>query len=82
MPYPLDVQKIKSLLSKIERCERLLDRKQLFEEVDSLLETYCNGCFLKAAFRKEKGKTYAHQFCISACTVGEKLKSYGKKLSS
>ncbi|WP_018660253.1 zinc-finger domain-containing protein [Heyndrickxia acidiproducens] len=58
-----------------------MERKQLIQEVDEILNTYCKGCLLKAHFRKEYGKKYAHQFCIRQCTVGEQLKKYGEKLS-
>jgi hypothetical protein len=59
----------------------VLDRKQLITEVNDLLEMYCEGCFLNSHFRKEQGKKYAQSFCIKQCTVGQKLKEYGKKLS-
>ncbi|KXT21417.1 hypothetical protein UZ35_04150 [Heyndrickxia coagulans] len=58
-----------------------MERKQLIREVDEILKTYCEGCFLKSHFRKTRGKKYAHQFCIRQCTVGEKLKKYGDRLS-
>ncbi|MBM7647924.1 hypothetical protein JOC78_000864 [Bacillus ectoiniformans] len=58
-----------------------MDRKQLYLEVEDLLQTYCDQCLLKATFRKEHGKAYAHKFCISKCTVGEKLKRCGDQLS-
>ncbi|AKP47511.1 MULTISPECIES: zinc-finger domain-containing protein [Bacillus] len=57
-----------------------MDRKQLLEEVDELLQTYCRGCLVKSTLRKEYGKTRAHRFCIRECTVGEKLKEYGRRL--
>ncbi len=59
-----------------------LDRKQLFAEVEGVLQTYCEGCLIKATFRKEHGKAYAHKFCITKCTVGERLKKYGEQLSN
>ncbi|AEH53293.1 hypothetical protein B4098_0005 [Heyndrickxia coagulans] len=58
-----------------------MERKQLIREVDKILKTYCEGCFLKSHFRKTRGKKYAHQFCIRQCTVGEQLKKYGDRLS-
>jgi len=58
-----------------------MERKQLLQEVNELLSTYCDGCFLKTYFRKEYGKKNAHQFCIRKCSVGEKLKKYGERLS-
>ncbi|WP_026694885.1 zinc-finger domain-containing protein [Peribacillus kribbensis] len=58
-----------------------MDRKKIYTEVDEILDSYCEGCFLKTFHRKEKGKAYAHKFCISKCTVGEELRNYGKKLA-
>ncbi|MFX3622754.1 MAG: zinc-finger domain-containing protein [Ectobacillus sp.] len=58
-----------------------MKKKQLIAEVNDLLETYCDGCFLNRYFRKEHGKSHAQSFCIKQCTVGEQLKEYGKKLS-
>ncbi|WP_408606239.1 zinc-finger domain-containing protein [Bacillus thermotolerans] len=57
-----------------------LDRKQLMEEIEDILHTYCNHCLLKATFRKEKGKAYAHKFCIKQCTVGEQIRKCGEQL--
>ncbi|OLN23189.1 zinc-finger domain-containing protein [Domibacillus antri] len=58
-----------------------MSRTELLNEVEDLLNMYCKDCLVKAALRKEKGKIAAHKFCISECTVGEKLKQYGDKLS-
>ncbi|WP_110927677.1 zinc-finger domain-containing protein [Bacillus massiliglaciei] len=58
------------------------DRRRVFKEVEEVLDHYCQGCFVKKHFRKEKGKTYAHQFCISECTVGAKLKELGNALKN
>ena len=52
-----------------------MDKKQLITEVNDLLETYCEGCFLREHNRKTNSKYYAHSFCIRQCTVGETLKS-------
>ncbi|AZB43272.1 zinc-finger domain-containing protein [Bacillus sp. FJAT-42376] len=57
------------------------NRKQKLDEIGELLDTYCVDCLLKQHFRKEYGKTHAHSFCISQCTVGLKLKELGEKLS-
>ncbi|WP_100331356.1 zinc-finger domain-containing protein [Bacillus xiapuensis] len=58
-----------------------MKRKQVFDQVENLLQTYCQGCLLKATFRKEYGKAYAHKFCITQCTVGEQLKKCGEQLA-
>jgi hypothetical protein len=68
-------------LCKNEKGGGVVNRKQIISEVHNLLEAYCEGCFLNRHFRKEYGKRYAQSFCIKKCTVGEKLKEYGKMLS-
>ncbi|WP_084221787.1 MULTISPECIES: zinc-finger domain-containing protein [Mesobacillus] len=57
-----------------------MTRNEILVEVETLLTTYCNGCFLKKYHRQEQGKTFAHRFCITECTVGEKIKKCGQKL--
>ncbi|OEH92848.1 zinc-finger domain-containing protein [Bacillus solimangrovi] len=58
-----------------------MQRKKIIIEVTELIDTYCTDCFLKAHHIKEHGKKQALSFCIKECTVGEKIQSYGKKLS-
>jgi hypothetical protein len=58
-----------------------MDRKKIYAEVEEILN-FCEDCFLQKHFRKEKGRTFAHQFCLSQCTVGEKLKQLGKELTN
>lgn len=53
---------------------------EIINAIDHLLQTYCDGCFVRTQLRKEKGKTNAHHFCIHKCTVGEEIKQTGKKL--
>ncbi|MET3696048.1 uncharacterized protein DUF2602 [Bacillus oleivorans] len=57
-----------------------MNRKTLLKELNDVVTTYCEGCFVHQTLKKENGKRYAHRFCISKCTVGEKLQEYGKKL--
>ncbi|RID84222.1 zinc-finger domain-containing protein [Mesobacillus zeae] len=57
-----------------------MTRKEWLEEVEELMSMYCTGCFLKQHHKKEKGKRYAHKFCITNCTVGSKIREYGDKL--
>ncbi|MCZ0754162.1 zinc-finger domain-containing protein [Anoxybacillus sp. J5B_2022] len=60
--------------------EKLLKRKEILEKLNDIHHLYCEGCFVKSTFRKEVGKTYAQSFCITKCTVGEKIKRYGEML--
>ncbi|WP_391209160.1 zinc-finger domain-containing protein [Psychrobacillus sp. L4] len=53
---------------------------QIIDEIDYLLTNYCEGCYIKSLFRKEKGKIAAHNFCIHTCTVGEGIREIGEKL--
>jgi hypothetical protein len=56
-----------------------MKRKKIYAEVEEIL-SFCEDCFLQKHFRKEKGRTFAHQFCLSQCTVGEKLRQLGNEL--
>jgi hypothetical protein len=56
-------------------------KKELFESVQIMMEQYCKGCFLHQHLKKEFGKRAAHRFCITDCTVGEKLREFGERLS-
>ncbi|MEH7352726.1 zinc-finger domain-containing protein [Neobacillus drentensis] len=55
-------------------------RKELFNRVESLMNQYCEGCFLHQQLKREGGRRRAHRFCISECTIGERLQEYGEKL--
>ncbi|WP_277584317.1 zinc-finger domain-containing protein [Psychrobacillus antarcticus] len=53
---------------------------QLINKIDELLDTYCDGCFVRKQLRKESGKTIAYRFCLEQCTVGENIKQIGSQL--
>lgn len=57
-----------------------MERKEIYQVIDGLLDTYCNDCFLHRHFKKFYSKTYAHLFCIHHCTIGAKIQEQGKKL--
>lgn len=57
-----------------------MERKDIYNEVEEILNQYCNGCFLYKQNRKDKGRSYAHKFCITSCTVGEQIRRCGEKL--
>ncbi|WP_223593370.1 zinc-finger domain-containing protein [Neobacillus bataviensis] len=57
-------------------------RKELLSQVENMINHYCEGCFLHQYLKKEGGRRTAHRFCISQCTVGEKLQEFGKKLTN
>ncbi|WP_391121999.1 zinc-finger domain-containing protein [Psychrobacillus sp. L3] len=59
-----------------------MKNNQIIGEIDYLLTTYCESCYLKDLFRKEKGKIAAHNFCIHSCTVGEEIREIGENLCS
>ncbi|MGM9923151.1 MAG: zinc-finger domain-containing protein [Bacillus sp. (in: firmicutes)] len=56
-------------------------RTQLLQQIETTLTEYCEGCFLHSHHRKEFSRTYAHQYCLSSCIIGERLKQYGEKLN-
>ncbi len=53
----------------------------IMNEIDQLLQTYCDDCLVRSQLRKDRGKTNAHQFCIRGCTVGEEIREFGQKLT-
>ncbi|WP_462411971.1 zinc-finger domain-containing protein [Neobacillus sp. Marseille-QA0830] len=57
------------------------ERKGLVNQVETLMMQYCDGCFLHSHIKRESGRRAAHRFCISQCTIGEKIQQCGKKLS-
>ncbi|MGE8077824.1 zinc-finger domain-containing protein [Peribacillus loiseleuriae] len=57
-----------------------MSRNELYNEVQEILEFQCKGCFVHNQFKKEKGRRFAHKFCISQCTIGEQLRKVGNKL--
>ncbi|HLU21386.1 zinc-finger domain-containing protein [Lederbergia graminis] len=59
-----------------------MKRTDIYREIDELITSYCNGCFLQSHFRKQYGKTYSHQFCIKQCTIGQSLQEKGNYLLS
>ncbi|WP_394232720.1 zinc-finger domain-containing protein [Niallia oryzisoli] len=58
-----------------------MERKKIINEVESIMNNYCNGCFLYKQNRKDRGRNFAHRFCISTCTVGLKIKQCGEQLT-
>lgn len=58
-----------------------LKRKVLFDDIEQLMHEFCHECFLYKHHREENGRCYAHRFCITKCTVGEKIKMIGSKLT-
>lgn len=53
----------------------------IISEIDEMIDTYCEGCFLKKQLVKEQGKTAAHKFCITGCTIGDQLRFLGNELN-
>ncbi|MBD7936145.1 MULTISPECIES: zinc-finger domain-containing protein [Cytobacillus] len=57
------------------------EKKKLVKEVDQVIDFYCEDCFLYKYHRKEYGRNFAHRFCITKCTVGEKIQNIGKNFT-
>jgi hypothetical protein len=58
-----------------------MDKMIVMNEIDITLGTYCDGCFLKKQLSKDHGKTVAHRFCITKCTIGDHLKFLGDEMN-
>lgn len=58
-----------------------MNKVMVMNEIDEILDTYCDGCFVKRQLTKDKGKTAAHSFCITTCTIGEHLKFLGQEMN-
>lgn len=58
-----------------------MNKTSIINEIDEMLTAYCEGCFVKAQIRKDNGKTAAHRFCISNCTIGTQLQFLGNELN-
>ena len=58
-----------------------MNKLSIINEIDEMLNTYCEGCFVRTQIRKDQGKTAAHRFCISSCTIGTQLKFLGNELN-
>ncbi|KIL48876.1 hypothetical protein KP77_20870 [Jeotgalibacillus alimentarius] len=58
-----------------------MEKQVALSAVDELMNTYCKSCPVKKQLRAEKGKLYAHKFCITECSIGMKIKELGKQLS-
>lgn len=52
----------------------------IIEDIDAIQDKYCRDCIVKQQLRKERGKTGAHKFCITTCSVGKKLQFLGQEL--
>ncbi|RDU36414.1 zinc-finger domain-containing protein [Neobacillus piezotolerans] len=58
-----------------------IGRKQLLQEINCLIQGYCEGCFLYRQNVLDSGKRKSHKFCISECTVGGQIKELGCRLA-
>lgn len=59
----------------------MLDRAHIMEEIDVVMDRYCENCLVKKALNQERGKTDAHRFCIQECTIGDQLKFLGDEMN-
>ncbi len=58
-----------------------MNKTIIMNDIDGILDTYCEGCFLKTQLSKDKGKTVSHKFCITTCTIGEQLQFLGQEMN-
>ncbi|EGQ27641.1 hypothetical protein HMPREF9372_0387 [Sporosarcina newyorkensis 2681] len=58
-----------------------MNKVMVMKDINQLLDIYCEGCYVKRQLIKERGKTGAHQFCISQCTIGDQLKFLGSEIN-
>ena len=58
-----------------------MNKVVVMKEINQLLDIYCEGCYVKKQLTKERGKTGAHQFCISDCTIGDQLQFLGREIN-
>ncbi|MTD29750.1 zinc-finger domain-containing protein [Planomicrobium sp. YIM 101495] len=58
-----------------------MNKLTVIKEIDETMERYCESCFIRKQIRKEQGKTAAHRFCISSCTIGSQLQFLGNELN-
>jgi hypothetical protein len=61
--------------------EVAMNKTIVMNEINEILDAYCDGCFLKKQLSKEKGKARAHRFCITTCTIGEQLQFLGQEMN-
>jgi hypothetical protein len=59
---------------------KILKKQEILANLDSIQTYYCQNCFLHKHLKQEKGRRHAHRFCITECTVGEKIKEFGEML--
>lgn len=59
----------------------MVNRIEIMNEIDEVMDRYCHGCLLKQALNTERGKTAAHRFCISECTIGDQLRFLGNEMN-
>lgn len=61
--------------------EVVMDKVSVMTEINEMLDTFCQDCFVKKQLSKDNGKTQAHKFCITTCTVGEQLQFLGSEMN-
>lgn len=58
-----------------------MNKTIIINEIDEILDAYCDSCFLKKQLSKDKGKSGSHKFCITTCTIGEQLRFLGQEMN-
>lgn len=59
----------------------MLDRAHIIEEIDEVMDRFCENCLVKKTLNQERGKTAAHRFCIQECTIGDQLRFLGNEMN-
>ena len=59
----------------------MLVRETIMQEIDSVMDQYCEGCLVKKTLNQARGKTAAHRFCIETCTIGDQLRFLGGEMN-
>lgn len=57
-----------------------MNKQVIVEEIDEIVDEYCQHCLVRKALREEKGRTNAHRFCITSCSIGKKIRFLGQEM--
>ncbi len=58
-----------------------MEKTDVMQSINEMLDTYCEGCLVKCELSKRLGKSGSHKFCIEGCTVGSQLQFLGTEMN-